>query len=236
MPRLRIVLVEPQEGGNVGAVARAMKNFGFRDLLIAGAIPLLHPVAEWWASGAEDIVNSARTTSDLGEALAGAQITIATTSSRERSLSPELNPRHVAELFASMHPEQTMALVFGRENSGLTSRELALCQRTASVPTSPSFPTMNLAQSVAIFCYEAASVSPLRETATRALADADMIERVHERAQRLLLDIGYLHENNPDRIYNDLRAMAGRAHLDHREATILLGILHQLEWKLRDRS
>jgi tRNA/rRNA methyltransferase len=233
---LRIVLVEPQEGGNVGAVARAMKNFGFRDLVIAGAIPSLHPVAEWWASGAEELVAEARTAKDLGEALAGAQITIATTSSRERSLSPELNARHVAELFASLHPEQTMALVFGRENSGLTSRELALCQRTATVPTSPSFPTMNLAQSVAIFCYEVASISPLRETRTRALADAEMIERVHERAQQLLLEIGYLHENNPDRIYNDLRAMAGRAHLDHREATILLGILHQLEWKVRERG
>lgn len=229
MPKLRIVLVEPREAGNVGAAARAMKNFGFRELTLVGELPPLAPVAEWWASGAEDVVEAARRVRSLDEALAGAHLTIATTSARGRGDLPELTPAGVADLYRALGKDQTLALVFGREDRGLTSRETSLCQRTAVIETSRDFPTMNLAQSVAVFSYELSGVSGIASE-TRDLATAETIERIHEKARALLLEIGFLHENNPDRIYDDLRAIAGRASLDTREATILLGILSQLEW------
>ena len=234
---LRIVLVEPREAGNIGAAARAMKNFGFRDLVLTGSLPILHPVAEWWASGAEDLVAGSRKLGSLDEALSDAHLTIATTSARERNVEPDLDPAEVATLLADLPEDETLALVFGREDRGLTARELALCQRKASVKTSARLPTMNLAQTVAVFCYEAARISPpLREPTLRRLADAGTLERLHQRARALLLEVGFLHQNNPDRIYDDLRAMAGRAQLDVREATILLGLIHQLEWKLKTRN
>src|SRR5512142_2514192 len=94
--KLRVVLVEPREAGNVGAVARAMKNFGFRDLVVVGEHPELMPVAGWCASGAEDVVASIRFEPTLVDALAGAHVTIATTSSRGRNLDPPLTPGEVA--------------------------------------------------------------------------------------------------------------------------------------------
>src|SRR5437763_13415204 len=91
-PSLRIVLVEPREAGNVGAAARVMKNFGHRDLWIVGEHPNLHPLAGWWASGAEDVVAEAHFVPTLIEALADAHVTIATTSSRGRTTPIDLTP------------------------------------------------------------------------------------------------------------------------------------------------
>ncbi|HYC88457.1 MAG TPA: RNA methyltransferase [Thermoanaerobaculia bacterium] len=231
MARLRIVLVEPQEAGNVGAVARAMKNFGFDDLRIVGAHPPLLPVAGWWASGADDLLAAARFAPTLLDAIGDAHVTVATTSMRGRTTPVSFSPKTLAQKFASLADDQTLALVFGREDHGLTREELMLCQHTAAIPANAAFPTMNLAQSACVFCYELSSIAPAE--APRELPDAATIERIHERARALLLEVGFLHENNPDRIYDDLRAIVARAELDAREATIALGILRQVEWALR---
>lgn len=228
---VRIVLVEPREAGNVGAVARVMKNFGFDDLWIAGGHPPLQPLAGWWASGAEDLVDASRRVPALAQALDDAHLTIATTSMRGRTGEPGLAPQDVASLYRALSGEQTLALVFGREDSGLTREEVALCQRTAAIPTNARFPTMNLAQAVCVFCWELSAIEPAPRGRERAAAG--MIERLHARAQSLLIEVGYLHENNPDRIYEELRALAGRADLDEREVTLLLGALQQIEWKLK---
>ena len=133
-----------------------------------------------------------------------------------------------------MQSDQTLALVFGREDSGLTGEEVALCQHTAAIPTSPNFPTMNLAQAVGAFCFTASQI--VREPRERALPNAEMLERMHQRIQSLLIEIGFLHENNPDQIYDELRGIVARADLDQRELTIVLGIVRQLEWALRNFS
>ncbi|SRR5258708_4098271 len=228
---LRIILVEPKEAGNVGAAARVMKNFGFTDLWIVGDHPRLDPLAGWWASGADDVVASATFVPTLLEALADAHITVATTSSRGRTTPADLTPSDLAVAAGALTSEQTLALVFGREDSGLTRDEVVLCRRTAVIPTSRDFPTMNLAQSVGIFCYELSAVEPAK--VGRTLPPAGLVERLHERAEALLLDVEFLHANNPARIYDELRAIVARADLDEREATILLGIVRQIEWKVR---
>jgi TrmH family RNA methyltransferase len=248
MPSLRIVLVEPREAGNVGAAARVMKNFGFESLTIAGEHPELRPLSSWWASGADDVVERATFTPSLFEAIRDAHVTIATTSLRGRTTPADMTPFDVAALFASLRDDQTLALVFGREDSGLTREEVMACQRTAVIPTNPEFPTMNLAQAVGAFSFalsqfpgergaerseatgEGRAVRRIRRE--RDLAPAAMIERLHERVQALLVEVGFLHDDNPDRIYDDLRTIAARADIDAREATILLGIIHQIEWKL----
>lgn len=232
MPHLRIVLVEPREAGNVGAAARVLKNFGFGELWVVGEHPELLPVAGWWASGADDLLAEARFAATLQEAIGDAQLTVATTSMRGRTSPVSFAPRSLAEKFASLGDEQTLALVFGREDSGLTREELMLCQYTAAIPTNEAFPTMNLAQSVCVFCYELSFGGPKPAAPPRALASAEIVERLHQRARELLLEVGFLHENNPDRIYDDVRAMLARADLDEREVTIALGILRQVEWAL----
>jgi len=227
---LRIVLVEPREAGNVGAAARVMKNFGFDDLWIVGEHPELLPVAGWWASGADDLLARAHFAETLHEALADAHLVVATTSTRGRATQADFSPATLAERFAVMSPEQTLALVFGREDSGLTRDEVVLCQRTAVIPTNDVFPTMNLAQAVGTFSYELSQIA--RQPSTRDLASAGHVERLHERFESLLLHAGFLHADNPAPIYEEIRALLARAELDDREVTILLGIVRQLEWAL----
>ncbi|MDP9194889.1 MAG: RNA methyltransferase [Acidobacteriota bacterium] len=231
MPRLRIVLVEPREAGNVGAVARVMKNFGFDELWIVGEHPELLPVSGWWASGADDVLAAAHYAPTLQDAVADAHLTVATTSMRGRTTPVSFTSRTLAERFASLGDDQTMALVFGREDHGLTREELMLCLHTAAIPTNDLSPVMNLAQSVGVFCYELSAITPA--PVARDLPDGAAIERLHRHAQELLLEIGFLWKDNPDHIYDDLRSMVGRAGLDAREVTILLGIIRQIEWKTR---
>lgn len=233
MARTRIVLVEPREAGNVGAVARAMKNFGFRELWIVGEHPELEPLAGWWASGAEDVVKQARFVATLPEALADAHLTVATTSTRGRTSPVDFMPRTLGAAASSLADDQIVALVFGREDRGLTHEELMACQKTAAIPTDPASPVMNLAQSVCVFCYELSTIAPAPKQ--RDLPPASLVERMHEQARAALLEIGFLHENNPDRIYDDVRNMIGRADLDAREVTIVLGMLRQLGWALGRR-
>jgi len=230
---IRVVLVEPREAGNVGAVARAMKNFGLSELWIVGEHPELLPVSGWWASGADDVLANARFAPALLEAVGDAHLTVATTSMRGRTTPVTFSPKTLAEKHASMPADQILALVFGREDSGLTREELVLCQHTAAIPTNAAFPTMNLAQSLCVFAYELSQLAPAPEP--RARASAADVERLHQRARELLLEVGFLHENNPDRIYADLRAITARADLDEREVTIALGIIRQIEWKVRSR-
>lgn len=234
MAKLRIVLVEPQEAGNVGAVARVMKNFGFDELWIVGQHPQLLPVSSWWASGADELLANVRHAATLADAIGDAQLTVATTSMRGRTSPVSYTARTLAAKFASLDEPQTMALVFGREDHGLTREELMLCQHTAAIPTNDQFPVMNLAQSAGVFCYELSSIAPV--PSPRELPDAATIERIHQRARELLLEAGFLHDNNPDRIYDDLRNLVARADLDAREATIVLGIIRQIEWKIRKTS
>ncbi|MFL6246889.1 MAG: RNA methyltransferase [Thermoanaerobaculia bacterium] len=230
MPRLRIVLVEPREAGNVGAVARVMLNFGFDELWIVGEHPQLLPTAGWWASGADELLATAHFAPTLHEAVADAHLTVATTSMRARTSPVSFTARTLGERYATLTDAQTLALVFGREDHGLTREELMLCQHTAAIPTNDRFPVMNLAQSAGVFCYELSSIVPA--PVARELPDAAAIERVHQRARELLLEVGFLHDDNPDRIYDDLRNMVARADLDAREATIVLGIIRQIEWRI----
>jgi tRNA/rRNA methyltransferase len=234
--RVRFVLVEPREGGNVGAAARAMKNFGFTEMVIVGEAPSLEGAAQWWASGAEDVVLAARREPSLDRALADAHAAIATSSSRERSLEQPLTPGDVAALRASLGDDQTLALVFGREDRGLTAGEIERCGRSAVIPTSDLHPTMNLAQAIAIFAWELWSATVAATSPERELAALESVGRLHDAARLLLLDAGFLDETNPERIYADIRAIAARSMLDEREVTILLGIIRQMRWAMRGRQ
>jgi TrmH family RNA methyltransferase len=231
MATLRIILVEPREAGNVGAAARAMLNFGFDEMCIVGEHPQLLPVSSWWASGADEVLERVRFVSTLADAIGDAQVTVATTSMRGRTTPVTFSPRTLGERFAAMRDDQTLALVFGREDRGLTSEELVLCQHTAAIPTNDRFPTMNLAQSICVFCYELSSIAP--SPAARELPDAATLERIHQRARSLLLDVGFLHADSPDHIYDELRALLARAEPDAREATIVQGMLRQIGWALK---
>ena len=227
--KVRIVLVEPQEAGNVGAAARAMKNFGFTDLwIVGGKTERTDNVSSWWAVGAIDVVDAATRVDTLEEALADCHLTVATTAIRGRQVFEQLTPADVARVASEeLGDEHRVALVFGREKWGLTGREVLLCQRTASIPTWPEFPTMNLAQSVAIFCYELGK--GLRPRAKDPdPAPHQLVHRLATHTRALLDDIDYWGEKSPDRMCAELQAITGRAVLTTREASLLLAMVRKL--------
>lgn len=233
--RIRIVLVEPQEPGNVGAVTRAMKNFALDDLVVVGPPVRAEGQALWWSSGAEDLLASIRYVQTLAEAIADCHVAVATTSSRGRVIAELLTPDRVGELGATLSGQQTVAIVFGRENRGLSADELALCGIHATIRTNPEFPVMNLAQAVSLFCYELSR--PREQKASeRDLAPAELVERMHGKAMKLLIDAGYLHTSHPERLYRELRALAARAQLTRREVDVLLGAIAKLDWRLSHPS
>jgi TrmH family RNA methyltransferase len=228
--RVRIVLVEPHEAGNVGAAARAMKNFGFTDLCIVGPDPRhsLDEKSTWWAAGADDVLERAKRVPSLEEAIRDCHLTVATSAVRARQVFEQLTPPDVARLAQeTLGPDHLLALVFGRETRGLTGREIALCQRTASIPTWPEFPTMNLAQSVAVFCYELGK--GLRDEAVpREPAVRELVFELERHARELMQQVGLFGEKSPDRICAELQALAGRAVLSTREASLLLDLVRRL--------
>src|SRR3954452_759243 len=226
---VRIVLVEPRDAGNVGAAARAMKNFGFTDLWIAGGgEERTDNVSAWWAVGANDVVESATRAGTLEEALADCHLTVATTAVRARHVAEQLTPHEVARLAEeTLGDEHRLALVFGRERVGLTGREIAMCQRTASIPTWPEFPTMNLAQSVAIFCYELGrGLRPPAEE--KDPAPHQLIRHLSVQSRALFDEIGFFGNMNPDRICAELQALVGRAGQTTREAPRLLSLVRRM--------
>ncbi len=225
---VRIVLVEPQDAGNVGASARAMKNFGFTDLWIVGGKQRVDDVSSWWAVGANDVVDAATRVTSLAEALVDCHLTVATTAVRARQVYEQLTPAEVSVIAAGqLSGEHRLAIVFGRERSGLTSNEVMLCQRTASIPTWPEFATMNLAQSVAIFCYELGKgLRPAVEA--RDPAPHQLAQSLATHARALLHENDFFGEKDPDRLCAELRAMVGRAGLSTRETSLLLSMVRKL--------
>ena len=229
--QVRIILVEPLEAGNVGAAARAMKNFGFTDLWIAGGkTERTDNVSAWWAVGAIDVVENATRVNTLEEALADCHLTIATTAVRGRQVFDPLEPAEVARLAEEqLGPDHRLGIVFGREKWGLTGREVMLCQRTASIATWPEFPTMNLAQSVAIFCYELGKGLRPRSEAPDP-PPHQLINTLYGQTRVLLEEIEFFGNRNSDHLCAELQALAGRAALTTREASLLLSLVRSL-WR-----
>jgi TrmH family RNA methyltransferase len=226
---IRVILVEPLEAGNVGAAARAMKNFGFTDLwIVGGKSERIDDVSAWWAVGALDVVENATRVLTLEEALADCHLTVATTAVRERIVYEQLTPADVARVAEEqLGDDHRLAIVFGREKSGLTGREVALCQRTASIPTWPEFATMNLAMSVGIFCYELGKGLRPRAEAPDP-APHHLVQLLEAHARLLFDEIGYFGDKSPDRICAELHAIAARAGLTTREASMLLSLARKV--------
>lgn len=227
---VRIILVSPLDAGNIGAAARVMKNFGFTDLWIVGERKeRVDDVSAWWAVGAIDVVNNARRVATLEEALVDCHLTVATTAVRDRNIREQLTPAEVARAAEEqLGHDHRLAIVFGREKSGLTGREILLCQRTASIPTSPGFASMNLAMSVGVFCYELGKGLRPRASAPDP-APHQLLHHLNEHARSLFDEIGFFGERDPDRICAELQAIAARSGLSMREASLLLSLVRRLQ-------
>lgn len=231
-----IILVEPSLAVNVGAAARAMKNMGFSRLRLVypdGTREHLSDPARRMSAGSEEILEQARVFPSLGEALADLQVVAGCTARKGQGRNPLLDPRGLRRYAARCGPDTRFGVVFGREDRGLTNAELDLCHLVVTVPTAPEHPSLNLAQAVLLVCYELSGRTGEDDSDVPAqglLATSEELEDLYRHGREVLLRVGFLDPQNPDRILRVLRRILGRAGPDSREVAILRGILRQMDW------
>jgi len=229
--KIRIVLVGTTHPGNIGSAARAMKVMGLRRLYLAGVeAPFPSSRATALATSADDLLQSAVVTDSLLEAIADCQLVIGT-SARTRALPlPLFDPRTAAQHVVAQAPSQEVAIVFGREKSGLTNEETGMCHQLINIPTSKEYNSLNLAQAVQVVTYEIfmtlqGGAPGLIEPADWVPESAERVDFFLKRLEETMLRIGFLNPDQPKRLMQRLRRLYQRAQPDENELNILNGIL-----------
>ena len=256
MNRVAVVLVEPAEPGNVGAVARAMKNFGARSLiLVRPRCEPMHGMARAFSAGASEVLRAARTLTEFDEAVAPFALTIALTGVQGHHRVLECADSLPTTLLKGRSPEDSIALVLGREESGLTNEEANRCGARWKLPTEPAFPSLNLAQAAGIALFavaearrllgwpatavdEGVTARSLRAGASPRSKDAAAtqgeVSRLVDHMRAEMVEWGYEDTVRTDASMVLLRALMARAGLTHREAQLIRGILRQARWRLEN--
>jgi TrmH family RNA methyltransferase len=236
---IRIVLVGTTHPGNIGAVARAMRNMGLDDLALVAPRYFPHPDASARASGADDLLDRARVVDTLAEAIEDC-IFVAGASARSRSINwPCLDARDAASRALAESARGNVALVFGPEKSGLSNEDLDHCQALLSIPTNPEFSSLNLAMAVQVVCYEIRaqqSEAPPPFESDVPPATSGAMEHFFAELEALLLDTGFLDPDNPRHLMRRLRRLFVRAEPDENEINILNGILTAITRSRKPRT
>ncbi len=239
-PAIRIILVHTSHPGNIGAAARAMKTMGLEHLYLVAPHAFPDPKAIEMASGATDILERAVVTATLDEALADCTF-VAGTSTRSRAIPwPLQSAREFAEsLHAPTHAAQTIGLLFGREQSGLTNEELHRCHVHVHIPANADYSSLNLAAAVQICAYEwrmaslarAAKTTPATVEATwdHPPATHQEIENFYTHLEKVLILTGFLNPAAPKQLMTRLRRLFSRMMPDKMEINLLRGILTSIE-------
>jgi TrmH family RNA methyltransferase len=241
LTRLCIVMVGTTHPGNIGAAARAMKNMGVTDLRLVSPRVFPSSDATARASGANDVLVRAKVCANLTEAIADCAVVVGA-SARPRTIAwPELTPRECAERLSPEMRAGRVAVLFGREHSGLTNEELDLCQFLLRIPCNPDFSSLNVAAAVQVVTYEFRQAlqgqPPNRlyglEREAGRLASSAELESFYAHLRQALFDIGFFHirKSSPS-LMRRLRRLFSRAHLRDKEIHILRGILRQAQERI----
>ncbi len=235
--KTRIVLVGTTHPGNIGAAARAMKTMSQDKLYLV--TPKTFPSAEATAraTGADDILADAKVFPSLKEAISDCDLVIGT-SARTRSIPwPMVSPRECAKTI-SEDQYSSVAIVFGRENSGLSNEEMELCNLVLQIPTNDKYSSLNLAAAVQIICYEIylltgndSEKGPVESTA--ALVKQDKMEMFYQHLEKCLIDIEFHDADNPRLLMHRMRRLFNRTQLEENECNILRGILSKVQEKIK---
>lgn len=240
LSNIRIVMVETTHPGNIGATARAMKTMGLANLVLVN--PKIFPSAEAtaMAAGADDILANAKEYAVLADAVSNCTL-VAGTSARNRSIPwPIMTPRESATHIVSTSQSSDVALVFGRESSGLTNEELEYCNLVIQVPTRKDFSSLNIAAAIQIICYELL----LAETgiAETIPADSDLefatrneMEKFFQHLEQSMIMTGFYNPQKPRKLMHRMKRLFNRAQPDQNEINMLRGLLAAID-KLNDKN
>jgi TrmH family RNA methyltransferase len=236
-PDIRIVLVEPSHPGNIGAVARAMKNMGLERLVLVSPRQFPHSEASARASGADDVLAGARVVPTVAEAVAGCGFIVATTSRTRDQYFRVADVREAAERMLQESRRGPAAVLFGPERAGLTNEQLEAAHLLIRIPASESYPSLNLAMAVQIVAYElflARGVQIDNAPAAGPLADPVEMERLYGHLAQVLDEIDFRDRTQGGtHLMARLRRLFQRAALDRNEVNILRGILTAVQNRRR---
>jgi len=239
LKNIRIVLVNTSHPGNIGAAARAMKNMGLSRLYLVQPkdFPSLQAISR--SAGALDVLDDAVVVDDLSQAISDC-VWVAGTSARLRTIEwPILEPGECVQASLERIEQGDIAIVFGRENSGLTNDEMAKCNALLHIPTNPDYSSLNLAAAVQVVCYEyRQALSHDKVTKKKgskhrfdALANAGQIDGMYDHLHEALVSLEFFGVNNPDVVMRRLKGLFNRANVTQRELSIVRGICSAIQGK-----
>ena len=230
------MLVGPLYGGNVGSICRAMANMGLSDLvLVAPAASLNQAEARMMAVAADGILEGRKEVAGLEEAVGDCSLVMGTTVRPGLYRQHVRTPREWAPAILASAAASKVALVFGREDRGLTNEELAICTNLIQIPSSPGYPSLNLAQAVMICVYELFVASGTFEPTVEKSVECPTRTREHmfKMWREMLLDVGFMNDQQADHMMLGIRRIFSRSPLTVDDVNILMGIARQMEWKSR---
>jgi len=244
LDNVRIVMINTSDSGNIGAAARAMKTMGLKHLYLVD--PKEYPTAKASAraSGAADVLHGAIVKQTLAEAIEGCGL-VWGTSARLRTIPwPVVNPRQAAEQIAQERDDSQIAIVFGREDAGLTNDELHKCHYHISIPSNAEYGVLNVASAVQLICYELrmrlieqktvevdnALQMPLSITEWDVpLVGMDDMDRFFEHFEETMQEIGFYDPENPRQLMTRARRLFSRTRLDRLEMNLMRGFLSKIQ-------
>ena len=250
LSRVRIVLVNTSHPGNIGAVARAMKNMCLEKLVLVSPLKYPDSQATARASGADDILSHAEVVDTLDEALAGCGLVVGASARMRRLPWPQLDPRECAEMVITEATHTDIAIMFGREHSGLTNDELARCNYLVHIPSNPEYSSLNIAAAVQVIAYELlmkaltvdeqykdaipVATSPEKQEEDAELAGAEEMEGFYQHLEQMLKDIEFISpDHQKQKMLRRLRRLFNRARVNKVEINILRGILSTAQQKVK---
>ena len=234
---IKVVLVGTTHPGNIGATARAMKNMGIVNLALVAPKEFPSDVATYRSKAAKDVLENAEVFDTLKMAIADCELVIGT-SARERKVPwPILNPKDASQEVSRGSLNNKVAVVFGREDRGLTNEELGLCNIHVHIPTDPEYSSLNLSQAVQIMVYEIRSAILENEGNDGnwdvEFADNDQTERLISHMDELMQEVDFYEIDNPRKLLLRVRRFFKRSRLDVMEVNIFRGLFAAIQKKLK---
>jgi tRNA (cytidine32/uridine32-2'-O)-methyltransferase len=231
--KIRMVLVNTTHPGNIGGAARAIKNMGLTELYLVQPREYPAPRAVWRAAGARDILTNVKVVESLDEAIAGCGLVVGTSARERRIPWPLINPRECGEKIWSEAASHDVALLFGREDRGLTNSELQKCHYHVHIPSNPDYSSLNLATAVQVLAYEVRMASlqdengvlPSMDEWDQPLATADELELFHHHLAETMATLKFYDPDNPKQLLTRMRRLFNRTRMDKMEVSMLRGLL-----------
>lgn len=238
IPNIRMVMVNTTHPGNIGAAARAIKNMGLSELYLVDPKEYPAEKAVWRAAGAVDVLENTKVVATLDDAIADCGLVVGTSARERRIPWPLLTPKECGERCWSEALTHPVAVVFGREDRGLTNEELHKCNYHVHIPSNPEYSALNIGAALQVICYEIRMAWLTAEQGGKELhfddwdmppAKSDALEHYYEHLQDTLIKLNFLNPDNPRQTVTRLRRLFNRVRLDEMELNILRGMLTSVQ-------